>query len=107
MIDFNAFSHGQIQSKLWLCETLEPLLPERPHVLVLGTWYSALSFMMLTRNQERYKMITGVDKDPESIEVSNKLLNSWMLGEDAKARTILKDVDKPNSIGSTDRRAHV
>jgi hypothetical protein len=101
MIDFNAFSHGQIQSKLWLCETLEPLLPERPHVLVLGTWYSALSFMMLTRNQERYKMITGVDKDPESVEVSNKLLNSWMLGEDAKARTILKDVDKPNSIGST------
>lgn len=100
MIDYSAFSHGQIQSKLWLCENLEPFLPPESHVLILGTWYSTLSFMMLSRNQSKYAMITGVDKDEESVEISNKLLNGWTIGDQNKARTVRKDIEKTNVIGT-------
>lgn len=100
MIDFTAIAHGQVQSKIWLCENLEPLLPERPNcrVLILGSWYGVLNFMMLTRNQNRYDLITGIDKDTHAIEISDKFLNAWSIGENSKANNIVKDLDEPNSI---------
>lgn len=98
MIDFNAFSHGQIQSKLWLCENLEPLLPDDTNVLILGAWYGILNFMMLTRNQKNYNLITGIDKNESSVEVSNKILDAWSLGVRAISKSELKDIDNMENI---------
>jgi hypothetical protein len=92
MIDFNAFSHGQIQSKIWLCENLEPHLPPFAQVAILGSWYNALGFVMLSRNEQKYNMIMGIDKDEESIEVSNKITNAWMLGSEFKVRNTCANV---------------
>ena len=100
MIDFTAFAHGQIQSKIWLCEELEKYLPEKSNVLVLGAWYSVLSMIMLSRDQYRYNVITSVDKDPESIEYSKKFLNGWSFGNENKVRTICEDVTEVNVVGN-------
>ena len=56
-MDFLSFSHGQTQSKLWLCETIEPYLPKDAVVAILGCWYNTLGFMLLTRNQSMYQHI--------------------------------------------------
>lgn len=77
----DSFSHGQIKSKLWLCEQIEPCLPEQPNVTILGSWYNVLGFMLLTRMPKRYKHIRGIDIDKSAIEVSNKICDAWVLDE--------------------------
>lgn len=84
--DYNAFSHGQIQSKIWLCENLEPHLPPFAQVAVIGSWYSLLAFVMLSRNADKYNMIMGIDQDPESVEVADKITNAWTVGSEYKVR---------------------
>lgn len=97
MIDFTAFSHGQIQSKLWLCENLEPLLPPAySQVAIIGSWYNVLGFMLLTRNQERYNLIMGIDKRDESVTVANKITDGWSVGMDFKARNTCDDIKDCN-----------
>jgi hypothetical protein len=76
-MDFDAFSHGQIHSKLWLLDNLEPLLPEKSIITILGGWYNVLGFMMLTRRPTRYLGIHCIDKDPDTEQVANRLNNAW------------------------------
>jgi hypothetical protein len=93
MIDYSAFSHGQIQSKIWLCENLEPLLPPTySQVAIIGSWYNVLGLMLLTRNQEKYNLIMGIDKEEESVEIANKIVNGWSIGMDFKARNTCADI---------------
>ena len=97
MIDFNAFSHGQIQSKIWLCEELEKHLPTTyAQVAIIGSWYNVLGFMMLTRDQARYNLIMGIDVERESVEVANKIVNGWSIGMDFKARNTCDDISNYN-----------
>ena len=91
-MDFSAFSHGQIQSKLWLCKHLEPHLPENSRTAILGSWYNTLGFLLLARNPEKFESITAMDIEPESILTSNKLMDAWMIGEDLKVKNVLKSV---------------
>jgi hypothetical protein len=92
--DYNAFSHGQIQSKIWLCENLEPHLPPYAQVAIIGSWYNTLGFIMLARDEKKYNMIMGVDKDQSSIDVANKLTDGWALGMDFKARNTCSEIEK-------------
>lgn len=80
-MNYDAFSHGQIKSKIWLCEKLEPHLPVKPTVTILGCWYNVLSFMLLTRNPDGYKSFVGIDVDADAIDVSNKICNAWTTNE--------------------------
>ena len=76
-IDFDSFSHGQVKSKVWLCEQLEPLLPPRSRVLILGSWVNLLGFMLLSRGAHRYSFVQGIDLDPKNIKVANKICDCW------------------------------
>lgn len=96
-MDFSAFSHGQIQSKLWLCETLEPYLPEQSKVVILGSWYNILGFMMLTRNRAKYNLLMGIDQNKECVQVANNVINGWTIGDDYAARNQCSDVNKFNT----------
>lgn len=96
-MDYSAFSHGQIQSKLWLCETLEPYLPEQAKVVILGSWYNILGFMMLTRNRAKYNLIMGIDQNKECVQVANHVINGWTIGDDYAARNQCSDVNKFNT----------
>lgn len=97
-MDFLAFSHGQTQSKLWLCEHLEPHLPPAAQVAIIGSWYSILSFMMLTRNERKYSMITNIDQDDSCTDISNKLIDGWAVGNDYRVRNICKNIEKISPI---------
>lgn len=79
MIDTDSFSHGQIASKLWLCETLEPYIKDKATVTILGSWVNVLGFMMLTRQPNKYGYIRGIDINNTAVETANKLCSYWYI----------------------------
>lgn len=76
-MNFDSFSHGQIESKLWLCKELEPLLLPKANVYILGGWHNVLGFMLLTRRPGAYAHITSIDLDPEAKLYADKINNCW------------------------------
>ena len=88
-----SFSHGQTQSKLWLCETMEPHLPQNAVVAILGCWYNMLGFMLITRNQHFYQHVLGVDIASEAITEADKLCEGYMLGSDSVIRNVCADAN--------------
>lgn len=76
-MNFDSFSHGQIQSKLWLCEHLEQYMVSNSTVLILGSWINVLGFMLLTRKPSHYSHIRAIDIDKESIDLANKICSYW------------------------------
>lgn len=92
-MDYTAFSHGQIQSKLWLCEHLEPVIPHYAHVAIIGSWYNILGNMLLTRNPKKYNSIIGIDADPSAIAIANKLSEAWRIHPDCKIENRLANAN--------------
>ena len=78
-MDYDSFSHGQIKSKLWLCEKLEPYLPNGCTIQILGSWYNVLGFMLSVRNPDKYKLIQGIDISIEAVNIANKINNYWTM----------------------------
>lgn len=91
-MDMTAFSHGQTQSKLWLCDQLEQHVSKSSHALIMGSWYNVLGFLLLARNSGKYNLITGMDKDQEAIDIANRINDGWMLCDDKKVRNVCQDV---------------
>lgn len=73
-MDFDSFSHGQVKSKIWLAEKLEPYIGE--HVAVLGSWHNLTAFILKTRGCN--SNITGIDINPEVKDIANKICNYWV-----------------------------
>jgi hypothetical protein len=94
-INFDAFSHGQIKSKIWLCDKLEPFLPKNANIGILGSWYNILSFMLLIRNKQSIKTISGIDHDPGVARIANKICDYWMI-ENNIVNNITEDAQKAN-----------
>jgi hypothetical protein len=92
-MNYDAFSHGQIKSKIWLCEQLEQYLPNDSIIAIPGGWYNLLGFMLLTRNQNKISHILNIDIDGSAIDIANKINNGWMIGEDAKIKNIVADAN--------------
>jgi len=84
IMDYSAFSHGQIHSKLWLCENLEPKILRKSNVAIVGSWYNILGFLMVVRKPELYNNITGIEISQSSIDISNKICDAWMINDDQK-----------------------
>lgn len=80
-MNYDAFSHGQIKSKLWLCEHLEQHIPKNANVKVLGSWYNILAFLLLARRPTHYKLIEGIDNNPSAKEIADKLCDAWVIDE--------------------------
>lgn len=96
-MDMTAFSHGQLQSKLWLCDELEPHISKLANPLIIGSWYNVLGFLLLARHPEKYNLITGIDKNQDAIDIADQINNGWMIGDDKKVRNICKDIDNLDS----------
>lgn len=92
-MNFDSFTHGQIKSKIWLCQELENYLPEDSRVTILGCWHNILSFMMLTRKPDIYTKIVGIDIDAEAIEIANKINNAWVI-DDGMLHNTVQDANK-------------
>lgn len=98
-MDLNAFSHGQIQSKQWLCETLEPYMPHGSSILVLGCWYNIIGLMLLTRNPHIHQFIKGIDIDPEAIQIANQVCQAYTIQPMVKMNNQLADANTFDSNG--------
>ena len=81
MIDYTSFSHGQVHSKLWLCEQIEPLIKSTDRILIHGSWYNTLGFMLNCRKPKYYQEIRGIDIDNDSILIADKINNAWVIDE--------------------------
>jgi hypothetical protein len=93
-LNFDSFSHGQIESKLWLCENIEPYIPKDARIAILGSWYNILSFMMITRQPNKYQYFLGIDVNPDAISVADKICNAWTIGTNAIVKNKMGDAGK-------------
>jgi ribosomal protein L11 methylase PrmA len=98
-MDFSAFSHGQIQSKQWLCEILEPYIPYGSNILILGCWYNILGLMLLSRNPITHYFVRGIDIDPNAIEIANKICQAWMIEPNVKLSNSVNDANTFDYFG--------
>ena len=72
-MNYDSFSHGQIQSKVWLCEELEQYISEQQTVFILGGWHNILGFMLLTRRPDHYASVVNIDLDAYAVAVADKI----------------------------------
>ena len=82
-IDADAFSAGQIESKIWAAEQLESIVNDLDigplRMYVLGGWYSLLHFILSVRKNIDIEYCRSVDLDPIVSYNANKINNSWEL----------------------------
>jgi hypothetical protein len=74
-MNFDSFSHGQMKSKLWLAENLEPHIGK--NVVVLGSWYNITSFIFKVRGNKSH--FTGIDIDPEVKPIADRICDTWRI----------------------------
>ena len=98
-MNYDSFSHGQIQSKVWLCKEIERVIHANIKIAILGSWYNVLAFMLLTRNADRYQHILGVDIDPETKEIADKITEAWRIGKDYKVENKIADANVVDLTG--------
>lgn len=77
-IDRDAFSNGQIDSKLWLCEELEEFFDKIDSVYIYGGWYGITAFLLKTRNNIKIKTIRSFDIDPECQPIADMINENWV-----------------------------
>ena len=76
----DAYSSGQIESKLWLCRELEKQLhkSEAQTIWVLGGWLGLLSFLLLSREHLKIKNIRSFDQDPLCERTADLINENWI-----------------------------
>jgi len=107
-IYYDAFSNGQIESKIWLCENLETISTIRnPKIWILGGWYAVTAFLLLSRNNMSIGNIRSFDIDPECQPIADKINNNWEI-QQWKFKAFTKDcnelaysTDQPDIIINT------
>lgn len=77
----DAFSSGQIDSKLWLCKELENLFDSIDNVWIYGGWYATTAFLLRSRNNIQIKKIYSYDVDPECENVADVINENWVSKE--------------------------
>lgn len=78
LIDKDAFSSGQISSKIWLCEQLEHSNIKCKHIAIYGGWYGITAFLILSRNNLPVEKITSYDIDPQCQDVADMINENWV-----------------------------
>lgn len=75
--DPDAFAHGPIESKIWLCNALRRLvLAPINNVYVLGAWSGTMAFLLHSSEAIAYNRIINVDIDLAALAQSRKICNA-------------------------------
>ncbi len=79
-MNFNkdAFSNGQIDSKLWLCQELENLSWSSKLTRIYAGWYGITAFLLLSRQKFNVDRIESYDIDPSCEVVANAINENWV-----------------------------
>jgi hypothetical protein len=80
-VDKDAFSSGQIGSKIWLCEELEKLNWQSNLTYIYGGWYGITAFLLLSRGKFDVDQIQSFDIDPSCEAVADMINENWVWQE--------------------------
>lgn len=75
----DAFSSGQIGSKIWLCEELEKIFESVDHIHIYGGWYGLTAFLLLSRGKIKIKSIRSYDVDPACESIADMINENWVI----------------------------
>jgi hypothetical protein len=105
LINMDAWSDGQMRSKLWLCDLLEKDFSQatKPvEIWIFGSWYGLLAQFLLLRERVSIKKIQLFDLDPTALKVSEKMLNTWIYQKKVEIIHHQMDCTRiPNSMWET------
>lgn len=79
MFDKDAFSNGQVDSKLWLCQELESIGWQSKLTRVYGGWHGMLGFLLLSRQNFRVDRIESYDLDPSCERMADMVNENWVI----------------------------
>lgn len=77
-IDIDAFSSGQIGSKIWLCEELEKLDWKSNLTHIYGGWHGLTAFLLLSRGIFKVNRIESYDIDPTCELIADTINENWV-----------------------------
>lgn len=81
-VDFDSFASGQILSKIWLCEELEPVVSQHFHapvsIVLLGGWYGLINLLLRSRNRIDIRQVKNIDIDQQACDIADKINESWV-----------------------------
>ena len=80
-VNKDAFSSGQIGSKIWLCQELENLGWASDLTYIYAGWYGITAFLLLSRGKFRVGKIRSLDIDPSAQEVADMINENWVIDE--------------------------
>jgi hypothetical protein len=80
-VNRDAFSSGQVGSKLWLCQELENLFESADNIWIYGGWYGVTAFLLNSRSNMRIKQIRSYDVDPQCQPVADIINENWVSKE--------------------------
>ncbi len=86
----DAFSSGQVGSKIWLCEELERLGWSSNLTYIYGGWYGITAFLLLSRNRFQVNKIRSLDIDPGCEAVADMINENWVW-QDWKFKAFTQD----------------
>ena len=80
-MDYDAFSSGQVVSKLWLAQELEPIArvhanPAR--IVLVGGWYGLFNFILRVRSNMSIESVRSIDIDADACSVADKINDTWV-----------------------------
>lgn len=81
MFNTDAFSSGQIGSKIWLCEELERLGWTSDLTYIYAGWYGITSFLLLSRGKFDVGQLQSFDLDPTCEPVADMINENWVSKE--------------------------
>lgn len=80
-IDKDAFSSGQIGSKIWLCEELERTAWTSNLTYIYGGWHGITAFLLLSRGLFKVDKIRSLDIDPTCEYIADTINENWVWQE--------------------------
>jgi hypothetical protein len=89
-VDKDAFSSGQVGSKIWLCEELERLTWHSGLTYIYGGWYGITAFLLLSRGKFKVDKIRSLDLDPSCESVADMINENWVW-QDWKFKAFTQD----------------
>lgn len=94
----DAWSSGQVSSKIWLCEELEKHLEssQEATIWIYGGWYGILSFLLLSRGKLSIKFIRSFDLDHRCESIANIINENWIWDGKLKFHSWTADCEKIN-----------
>jgi hypothetical protein len=93
----DAFSAGQIESKIWAAEELEKIAAHIYilKISVLGGWYGLFHFILRTRNKQQIEWCKNYDIDLNACTGANIVNNTWEM-QNHSFKSIPKDANELN-----------